>query len=172
MTIHSCSPAQAPAGLCPAGEIPATSAPGAARPLPSARHRCAVTCCAPRRACGNAFSLATAAPSRGSGRSPLARLTASGGPRRGAGSAFSWPTAFRFALQSRPSLLSRSPSAGLDRARCALQGVTPAGAGCAISSPFHGSGNARRRIPRCHASLRQPETPPAPLRGRSLRSDL
>lgn len=108
------------------------------------------------------YGLATPAASRGGGACPLVRLAAHGGPRRGAGNTFPRSIAFRFALQSRPSLLSRSTAAGLDRARCALQGATPAGSGCAISSPLRGSGNARRRIPRCHAPLLQPETPLSP----------
>lgn len=152
--------------------------------LPFAHHGLAVVCCAPGWAYGKAFQPRHGFAVARKWRSPPVRLAAHGGPRHGAGSAFSWPTAFRFALQSRPSLLSRSPAAGLDRRRCASPATCHAsGQAVTISSPLRGRLRRSRyaglrypsrlglRLPRCHVPLLQPETPPAPLRGRSLRGD-
>lgn len=96
--------------------------------LPFAHHGLAVVCCAPGWAYNKAFQPRHGFAVAREGRSPLVRLAAHGGPRRGAGSAFSWSIAFRFALQSRPSLLSRSPAAGLAGAAARrLQRATPVG---------------------------------------------
>jgi len=134
-------------GLAPAGFNPSLAllgcrlrAGGAARSAcPS--HTTALPSCAARPSwlARRLFSLATAAPSRGRGADPVVRLAAHGGPRRGAESAFSWSTAFRFVLQSRQSLLSRSPAAGLDRRRCASPATRHAsGQAVTISSPLRG----------------------------------
>lgn len=176
------SPLLAPFGL---QSLPPPRRRRCALRLPFAHHGIAVVCCAPSWACGKSFQPRHGCAVAREGAGPLVRLAAHDGPRRGAGSAFSWPIAFRFALQSRPSLLSRSPAAGLDRRRCASPATCHAsGQAVTISSPLWGRLRRSRcaglrypsrlglRLPRCHVPLLQPETPPAPLRGRSLCGDL
>lgn len=179
-----------PAGLCqgfagrssPSGTLRALLIPTASAPGGAARSACPAHVTAARTraarpggACKRpVWTRHGFAVAREGLRSPSARLPASGGPRRGAGSAFPWPTAFHFALQSRPSLLSRSPAAGLDRRRCATPARRHAsGQAVTISSPLRGCG-IRPGLAFGFPAVMSPCSSPKPRRrpsGRSLRGD-